>query len=143
MACLSGILMTAVTLAILLIEIYNSKFRNITEHLLLGGTVSVLFFVLCNYGFELVNWVFLGIIPVYIIISWIGSLVSRSSYDSSDSCNSYDSCEPCNTCKEPVTKCKCPNKSPDNSNSYKKSSLNCPANPVLRMGAKCGISRFT
>jgi len=143
MACLSGILMTAVTLAILLIEIYNSKFRNITEHLLLGGTVSVLFFVLCNYGFELVNWVFLGIIPVYIIISWIGSLVYPSSNDFSDSCNSYDSCEPCNTCKEPLTKCKCPNKSPDNSNSYEKSPLNCPANPVLRMGAKCGISRFT
>ena len=127
--------MTAVTLAIVLIEIYNSKFRNITEHLLLGGTVSVLFFVLCNYGFELVNWVFLGIIPVYIVISWFGSLGSSSSYDS------YDSCDSCNTCQEPVTKCNCPNKPPDNT--CKKKSLNCPANPLLRMGAKCGISRFT
>ena len=136
--------MTAITLAIVLIEIYNSKFRNITEHLLLGGTVTILFFILCNYGFELLNWVFLGIIPVYIVIAWFGSLASSSSYDSSDSydsCDSYDSYDSCNTCQEPVTKCKCPNKPLDNT--CNKKSLNCPANPLLRMGAKCGISRFT
>jgi len=142
MVCLSGILMTAVTLAIVLIEIYNSKFRNITEHLLLGGTVTILFFTLCNYGYELVNWVFLGIIPVYIIIWWIGSLGSSSSSDSSDSYNSYDSCDSCNTCEEPTDKCKCSNTRPDDT-CKKNSPLNCPANPLLRMGSRCGISRYT
>jgi len=75
MACASGILMASLTIAVVLVEIYRSEFRLMREHLFLGGIISILFFTMCNYGLEIVNWIFIGIIPTYILITWLASFI--------------------------------------------------------------------
>lgn len=41
------------------------------EHSILGAIACALFFALCNYGLESVNWVLLALIPIIIFIQWI------------------------------------------------------------------------
>ena len=132
MACVTGILMASLTIAVVLIEIYNSEFRLMRQHLFLGVIISTLFFTMCNYGFEILNWVFIGIIPTYILLTWLASFITYSSYEDSDNC--YE-------CHKPKPSCDCPHK---RSNNIQDMPLRCPANPGgMRLDTQCGISRFT
>lgn len=134
MSCASGICMSAVTLAIILVDIYHNEYTYLIHHLLLGGILSILFFVMCNYGLELINWVFLGIIPVYMFVSWLFSHTSRR-------LDEVEEEEGCNVCKKPVLDCECSlhEKRPAD----KKIPLTCPAKPGMRLETECGLSRFT
>ena len=66
--CASGILMSALSLGLILADIYNDRINYITEHAILGGIVSILFFTMCSYGYEIVNWVLLSIIPIFYLL---------------------------------------------------------------------------
>ena len=130
--CASGILMSALTLALILTDVYNGRINYVAEHAILGGIVSVLFFTMCNYGFEIVNWVLLSIIPFYILLKWLFSSKQEEVISEDDECD---------MCKTPKKTCGCPGEEREKKH-FKKPLLNCPANPI-KIGDQCGISRFT
>lgn len=128
--CASGILMSALTLALILADIYNDRINYIAEHAILGGIVSILFFTMCSYGFEVINWVILAIIPITIFFKWLFSESSKS--DDEDGCGD---------CEKPKKKCECPEAKPE-PKKYKEPRT-CPAKGGMKLGDKCGVSRFT
>ena len=121
--CASALLMSALALGLILADIYHDRISYIAEHAILGGIVSVLFFTMCNYGYEMVNWAVFLILPLYIFMIW---LLSSSPKE-----------EECDECNKPKETCGCPE--PEPKPTYK---LSCPAKPI-RLGTECGISRFT
>jgi len=118
--------MSALSLGLILADIYNDRINYITEHAILGGIVTMLFFTLCSYGYEVINWALLAIIPVFIFFKWLFS--EKSKYDEDDGCD---------VCQKPKKTCGCPEPK-----KYKKSHT-CPAKGGIKMGDECGISRFT
>jgi len=144
--CPSGLLMSALSLTIVLFDLYHHRMDYVFIHSILGLIICILFFTMCNYGLEMVNWILLGFIPGYILLSWLFS--KRDSYEE-------DQCE---SCKAPSDSCKAPldsykhHERPSNSckssssykssGSYKNTELSCPAKPIS-LGTECGISRFT
>lgn len=130
--CASGLLITALSLALILADIYNDRINYITEHAILGGIISVLFFIMCNYGYEIINWVLLAIIPIYIFLKWIFS--NPVSDDDND----------CDMCNKPKKKCGCSDEEPKRKKEEtSKQWLSCPAKGGIKMGDECGVSRFT
>ena len=73
--CLSGIIMAAFTTGILLSNIAYSRSDRLITHFFLGGIIITLFYLLCQNGYEMINYVVLLIIPLYTLLSWI--LTSR------------------------------------------------------------------
>ena len=131
--CASGILMAALSSGIVLADIVYSHFDRALVHLLLGAIISFLFFILCKRGYEIVNWTFLLIMPVSLLILWIinnQSIQVNLKYDetceecglplSSCSCGKM---EPCDTCGIPVEVPKC-NEIP------KPKPCGCPPKPI-------------
>ena len=153
--CPSGLLMSALTLTIILFDLYNLQMDYVFTHSILGFIICILFFTMCNYGLEMVNWILLGFIPGYILLNWIFSKKEdnhQHTYESSceDSCKiPRDTCKiPRDTCKIPRDICKIPRDtckdSIESKNPYNNinKSLSCPAKPIT-LGTKCGVSRFT
>ena len=137
--CASGILMSALALGLIITDIYNDRFNYIVEHAILGGIVSILFFTMCNYGFEIFNWVLLSSIPFYMFMRWVFS-ETRSGEDDDD----------CDMCKKPKRTCGCHrehhrehHREPSCEPKKYKKPHTCPAEGGLTMGDECGISRFT
>ena len=101
------------------------------EHSILGGITVVLFYTMCNYGLENVNWGLLACIPIIMFIKWV---YTPPPY--------YDECNECDECNES-----------ENTNNYtskktrkiwessNKKALNCPARPI-ELPTECGISRY-
>jgi Ca2+/Na+ antiporter len=125
--CASGLLMAALTLALILVDFYNLNIGYAVQHALLGGIITILFFVMCNYGLEMINWVVILVIPVYVLFMFM--ITPRESQVSEED-------EECNECHTPKKTCGCSEKP------KQESSISCPARP-LRIGTKCGISRAT
>jgi hypothetical protein len=128
--CASGILVSALSLGLILADIYNDRIDYITEHAILGGIVSILFFTMCNYGYEIINWIVLGSIPILIFFKWLFS--SRKEDNEEDECGECAKPKKTCGCHEPQTKPK----------KYKESQT-CPAKGGMKMGDQCGVSRFT
>jgi|UniRef100_A0A6C0DKS0 hypothetical protein len=134
--CASGILMSALTLGLILADIYNDKTNYITEHAILGGIVSILFFTMCNYGYEIINWIILASIPLFIFLKWVFSSKTE------DTCNECS--EPkrrWDTNEYPSPQNECSEDNECNKKEYK-TPRTCPAKGGLTMGDKCGVSRF-
>ena len=129
--CASGLLMSALALALVLTDVYNDRINYVAEHAILGGIVSVLFFTMCSYGYEIVNWVLLSIIPIFIFLKWIFSSKEEAT----------DEDDECNECIKPRKTCGCSEakKEPKKFNEPK----TCPAKGGMKIGDQCGISRFT
>jgi hypothetical protein len=123
--------MSALSLGLILADIYNDRINYITEHAILGGIVTMLFFTLCSYGYEVINWALLAIIPIFIFFKWLFSEKSQS--DNED--------DGCNMCNKPKKTCGCEEPEPK-PKKYKKT-LTCPAKGGMKIGDQCGISRFT
>ena len=119
--------MSALALALVITDVYNDRINYVAEHAILGGIVCILFFTMCSYGFEIVNWVLLAAIPIFIFIKWI--FTSESSDEDTE----------CNECAKPKKRCGCS----DEKEEMPKRKLNCPAKGGLTLGDTCGISRFT
>ena len=126
--------MSALSLGLILADIYNDRINYITEHAILGGIVSILFFTMCSYGYEIINWVLLAAIPIFIFFKWLFS--SKSSDTDEDN--------ECDMCKTPKKKCGCPmDKKPQYEPKKFKEPHTCPSKGGLTIGDTCGISRFT
>jgi hypothetical protein len=129
--CASGILISALGLALILADIYNDRINYITEHAILGGIVAVLFFTMCSYGYEIINWILLGSVVLVIFFKWLFSPTRRST----------DEDDGCNTCNKPKKTCGCPEKE-EEPKKFKEPKT-CPAKGGIKLGDACGISRFT
>lgn len=129
--CASGILMSALTLALILADIYNDRINYITEHAIFGGIVSILFFTMCSYGYEIINWVLLASVILFIFFKWLFSSTKETT-DEDDSCNS---------CSKPKKTCGCPEEK-EKPKKFKDPNT-CPSKGGIKMGDACGLSRFT
>ena len=118
--------MAAFTCGIVIADITHLRAIRSIGHIFLGGIVSILFFILCEKGYEPVNWVLLALIPIYIFIKWVFFNVSLDG-STPNMVNYYDTNDSndCNTCNEPKPEVK-----------------TCPVNP-LTLSTECGISRFS
>jgi len=91
--CASNLLLLALVLLIILNDIYTHKSNFIIEHAILGGILCFLFYLMCIYGYEKINWVFLALIPLYIFIKWVYTPPSEDNDCSED--------DECNVCQKP------------------------------------------
>ena len=74
--CVTTMLMGSLTIAFVLADIAVNA--PIFSHLFLGIIATALFHFLCKYGQERVNWIFLGILIIYILISIVVSIVIKN-----------------------------------------------------------------
>jgi hypothetical protein len=61
------IVMSILTISLVFADFLHNKTELIHVHLFLGGISVVVFFGLCKYGFEQINWVLLAISFVFVI----------------------------------------------------------------------------
>ena len=99
--CASGILVAALTFCLLLVDFNYGRIAHLIEHLFLGGAVTLLFFSMCGYGYEMVNWGLLSLIPIYIIIRLIYVMYFQDE-------NEDDEDNECCACKKRKKTCGCP-----------------------------------
>ena len=145
MLCPSNLLILSLVLIILLHDIYNKRYRYLVEHSILGGIVAVLFYTMCNYGLERVNWGLLACIPIIMFIKWV--YTPPPYYDENG--ESVNDCQECNECNGPVNASGAINaidyitskKTRKIWESSNKKELNCPARPI-NLPTECGISRY-
>ena len=124
--------MSALGLGLILADIYHDRINYISEHAILGGIVSVLFFTMCSYGYEIINWVLLGSVFLFIFFKWLFS--SRREDDDDE----------CDVCRKPKKTCGCPEpKRPEPEPEPICKPHTCPAKGGIKMGDECGVSRFT
>ena len=133
--CASGILISALGLALILADIYNDRINYITEHAILGGIVAVLFFTLCSYGYEVINWALLASVFLFIFFKWLFSSRRKSTDEDED--------DECNSCIKPKKTCGCTDKKSDKKPKKFKDPETCPSKGGIKMGDACGLSRFT
>ena len=147
--CASGLLISALVLIVILNDIISNRLDYIPEHFFLGTIICVLFFTLCNYGLEQVNWAFLVLIPVVFFIKWMYTSPQTPCSEN------HDGCEMCNipekNCAPPAAypprqrvSCgsNCSNSSAEAAITKNKTpTLNCPGKPVS-LSTACGISRY-
>ena len=91
MACLSGIIMAAFTASLLIADVWVWRTGRIIPHIFLGGIVTALFVILCQHGYELVNWALLGLVVLCLLVSLFKNVFSEPSEpseSSDDSCTS-------------------------------------------------------
>lgn len=129
--CASGILISALSLGLILSDIYHDRINYITEHAILGGIVSILFFTLCSYGYEVINWALLVTVFLFIFFKWLFSS-RKEATDEDDSCNA---------CTKPKKTCGC--SEPEIEPKKFKEPTTCPSKGGIKMGDACGLSRFT
>jgi hypothetical protein len=128
--CASGILMSALSLGLILADIYHDRINYITEHAILGGIISILFFTMCSYGYEIINWAVLAIIPIFIFFKWLFSSRKEATED-----------DECGECAKPKKTCGC-SEEKEKPKKIKQPSR-CPSKGGIKMGDACGVSRFT
>ena len=71
LTCFSMIHMSILTISLVVADFFHSRTELIHVHLLLGGIIVVIFFGLCKYGFEQINWILLAISFVFLITTLI------------------------------------------------------------------------
>ena len=69
--CASGLLLSALVLIIILNDIISYNITYMIQHSILGAIACALFFTLCNYGLEIVNWALLALVPIILFIRWV------------------------------------------------------------------------
>jgi predicted membrane protein len=102
--CLSAGLMSTLTLIFIIADYFFNYGQNVIKYILLGSLTVILFHLLCINGYQIVNWVFLGILPIYTLFSLLSIYFRKAdiSYmkemsDISNTCRScgvsFDNCE--------------------------------------------------
>jgi len=89
--CRTSLIMGALTITIFLNDIMRNNTDNTLIHIFLGLLITMLFYGLCGYGYEMINWICLAVIAILLLISGI------SAYNKGD----------CNVCKQNVNTCCC------------------------------------
>lgn len=119
--CLSSIVMGALAVGFVVADYYLNYGDRMLTYIFLGSITTILFHVLCLYGYQKLNWVFLAIVAVYVFFSIVYiHFTKKDISDASDICGSCETeeygCEctmakpkpkPCAPKKKPS--CKKPN----------------------------------
>lgn len=108
--CASGLLMAAFTTCLVLSDLIFYRTDRLVSHLFLGGISTALFFVLCQRGFEIVNWVLLLIVPIYMFLVFLtSSAKSVIQYENEEHEEHEERREPsnCDTCCRARSTCGC------------------------------------
>jgi hypothetical protein len=69
--CVSSIVMGALAVGFILADYYLNYGARVLTYIFLGSITTILFHVLCLYGYQKLNWVFLAIMAVYVFLSII------------------------------------------------------------------------
>ena len=106
--CISSVLMGALTVGFILADYSFNHGNRVLTYIFLGSITTILFYVLCLHKFETMNWIFLGIMALYVFFSLLSIYFRKVDIsDTSDMCDScempIDSCE----CERPKPKPKC------------------------------------
>ena len=142
--------MGALTVSIFLNDVWRDNLEDVPIHIFLGLLVTMLFYGLCEYGYEMVNWICLGLIALVLIFSGISFATSPKQSSCSmcgqviQACGCRKPVDECNRCKKPAPRCGCKKSIYDVEpprKSISESTLNCPANPIT-LNTACGISRY-
>jgi hypothetical protein len=107
--CASGLLLSAVILLIILNDIFSYRFNYMIEHSILGAIACTLFFTLCNYGLESINWFLLALVPIYLFIRWVYTPPPDYNENMNDECS---------VCEKPLNTCGCPSASEKQKTTY-------------------------
>ena len=118
--------MGALTVSIVMADLWFLHSDRIVTHTILGGIATALFYVLCDRGYEMINWVFLAIVPIYAIISLSTTRVKRSIHESSGEYIPRGGCKRCNL---PASSCPCVKPPPK---------PKCDTKPKEATGSSCG-----
>jgi len=137
--------MGALTISLFLNDIWRGNLEDIPIHIFLGLVITILFYAICGYGYEIVNWALLAIIAFVLVFSGI-SFATQSSCNICGqrikSCGCIREKHKCNECNKPVQSCGCKKSKYDViSDTESNLDLNCPANPIS-LNTKCGVSRY-
>jgi hypothetical protein len=98
--CASNLLIMALVLIIILHDIYTGRFNYLIDHSILGAILCFLFYSMCNYGLEQINWAFLALIPLYFFLTWIFSIGQTNTRHNADN---YE----CGVCQTSISSCGC------------------------------------
>jgi thiosulfate reductase cytochrome b subunit len=86
--CATAVLMGVLTIGFVLADINFMYGKGAIEHALLGSLVTILFYALCVYGHEAINWIFIGIFLAYLLASILYNQFVRGNNETTDE----DSC---------------------------------------------------
>jgi hypothetical protein len=113
MNCPTALIMGGLTIALVVTDISYSQASRSMFHLFFGSLVTVLLFLLCQYGYERVNWILLALAFLFIV----STMAFMQMHPKPDECNmctrpvSRCGCmkkkNPCHVCKKPKPVCKC------------------------------------
>ena len=88
-------------MSLVMADVWFWRTRRVIPHIFLGGIVTVLFFTLCQRGYELVNWALLGLVVVCLAVPLFKGLFVI--YDTSDTEINTSSC----SCISDESTCSC------------------------------------
>ena len=106
--CPTSILAATFTLCLIIADVVYENYSATIPHLFLGGLVSLLFFGLCQFGYEILNWGFIGIFPVFVFILWLSRSmtgIKQSTVSTVDTLPDFGNCNNCgteNSCNPPT-----------------------------------------
>jgi hypothetical protein len=113
--CSSALITLAFTIAILLADLWNRRSDRMFAHLFLGGVITALFTGLCQYGYEIVNWGFLALVPITLLLIWASTylyLPTGASNVIAIPASDFGNCTTCSqppppspSCGEPMPSC--------------------------------------
>jgi len=125
--CKSGLLIGALSVGLAITDMYHGRINYAAEHLVLGGIVTILFFALCHYGYEMVNWGLLLVVPVYILLTYVAAFFKNRRVETNEEDNE------CETCHAPKKSCGCPLEKTE----CDQPKINCPVKPsILKPGCR-------
>jgi len=101
--CISSVLMAALTVGFIIADYFFNYGNYVLRYIFLGSVTTILFYVMCLNKFETINWVFVGIMALYILFTLLYKQFRQVEIsDTSDMC---DSCEmEQNECKYNIPK---------------------------------------
>lgn len=99
--------MAAFTTGLVLSDLIYYRTDRVIPHLFLGGISTALFFVLCQRGFEIVNWVLLLIVPAYMFLVFLTSSAKSVIQYEHEEHEEHEQESNCETCHRARSSCGC------------------------------------
>ena len=103
--CLSAGLMSTLTLVFIIADYFFNYGQNVIKYILLGSLTVILFHLLCLNGYQIVNWVFLAILPIYTLFSLLSIYFRKA--DISDMTEMSEISNTCRSCGISFDNCNC------------------------------------
>lgn len=107
--CITGMIMGILTISLVCMDIFFLHSERSIFHLFFGSIATVILFLLCQRGYEMVNWGLLGIAVLFGILSVVFMQKDITRCNRCMKPKSACGCvrDPCHICKKPKPKCAC------------------------------------